>query len=85
MSIITTLSIYRYYFIITGSNTLKIVSQVFGIFKIKLDLQKASVDTIIKKAAQCTGVPPQYLQLYSKYNHIILMMNICYSLSAIYD
>ena len=82
MSITITLSIYRYYFIPTGSNTLKIVSQVFGIFTIKLDLQKANVDTIIKKAAQCTGVPPQYLQLYPKYNHILLMMNIFYSLSA---
>ena len=76
---------YKYYFITTGQNTLKIVSQVFGTFTIRLDLQKANADTIIKKAAQCTGVPPQYLQLYSKYNHILLTMNSCYSLSAFYN
>ena len=50
-----------------GHNSLKIISEAFGTFKIHFDSEGLQVNTLLRKAAHVIRVPPQYLSLYKRY------------------
>ena len=47
--------------------TSKIITEIFGTtLTINVDIRGLKVYTVLKKVAQCIGVPPQYLELYKR-------------------
>ena len=63
---ISTFNVCFQMIIALGEQTLKIISEIFGTLTINVDIRGLKVDTVLKKVAQCIGVPPQYLELYKR-------------------